>query len=324
MKAFGWYPENDGCAWYRIRQPLELLGIPCSNTIPPEVALDGDSVIVAQRAYDPGPSQVLSFRAVNGWPTVYELDDLLWKIDPWNPSIKFFGNTEIKRILKHILNATLIFTSTTDLADEVLNIKADAEIEVLPNFIPQSLLDLGVREGNDRAVIGYPASPSHGRDVLVMQAGLAKTLRRTNASFLCIGTDFLKHLRVDGRAIPGTTDVQEFYTLLDFDILVAPLTESRFNACKSPIKVMEAAARGIPSVATNFGPYAKYIEHGFDGFLCDNDKDWFTYLRLLVNDHDLRAEMGRNAREKVSALTYEQNAFKWAEAIQSIAPPVLR
>jgi len=85
--------------------------------------------------------------------------------------------------------------------------------------------------------------------------------------------------------------------MFDFDILVAPLVNSDWNQGKSALRVSAGMAMGIPVVASPFGEQKYIIRHGVNGFLATNDQEWYRYLKSLVENDDLRLEIGKRARE---------------------------
>jgi len=99
------------------------------------------------------------------------------------------------------------------------------------------------------------------------------------------------------------------------DVGLVPLEMNRFNEAKSHLKGMEYAACGVPCVASPTDSYANYWLAGSDcgrvGLLARRPRDWVRALDSLVNDHDLRREMGRAARLKASEHTIQKNAWRW-------------
>jgi glycosyltransferase involved in cell wall biosynthesis len=85
--------------------------------------------------------------------------------------------------------------------------------------------------------------------------------------------------------------------MFDFDILVAPLLNSDWNQGKSALRVSAGMAMGIPVVASPFGEQKQIIHHGVNGFLATNEQDWYRYLKSLIENEDLRQEIGKRARE---------------------------
>jgi glycosyltransferase involved in cell wall biosynthesis/SAM-dependent methyltransferase len=84
------------------------------------------------------------------------------------------------------------------------------------------------------------------------------------------------------------------------DINLAPLElKNPFTEAKSALKYFEAAALGVPTVASDIAPYRKSIRHGENGYLCETEDDWYRCLARLVDDPDLRRDMGSQARRDV-------------------------
>ena len=101
-----------------------------------------------------------------------------------------------------------------------------------------------------------------------------------------------------------TVPFMPWYELPDFmrtmDIVLAPLElNSRFAAAKSELKYFEAGLVGVPTVATDIPSYRFAIEPGRNGFLCATAADWLHALETLIDNPDLRAQMGNESRQHV-------------------------
>lgn len=73
----------------------------------------------------------------------------------------------------------------------------------------------------------------------------------------------------------------------------------RFAESKSPTKLFEYMACAKPTVSSNFGEAARFIDHGETGFLASEFDEFVECCRALVHDPNLRVSMGRNARAKI-------------------------
>jgi len=75
----------------------------------------------------------------------------------------------------------------------------------------------------------------------------------------------------------------------NWDIGLAPLIESEFNACKSAIKLMDYAACGLPIIASLHDEYLKSFshEHGIH-YVENNAGRWVNAISLLIDDVNLR------------------------------------
>lgn len=83
--------------------------------------------------------------------------------------------------------------------------------------------------------------------------------------------------------------------IADVDINLAPLEYSLFNEAKSENKWVEAALVKVPTVAGNVGAFARMIEHGVTGMLCSTQAEWEQCLTRLIEDKNLRMQIGNNA-----------------------------
>jgi glycosyltransferase involved in cell wall biosynthesis len=91
----------------------------------------------------------------------------------------------------------------------------------------------------------------------------------------------------------------EIERLLEFDIGVMPLPSTPWEPGKCGLKIIQYMALGIPPVASAVGVNPEILRHGIDGFICNTDREWQQALSRLLRDHELRSEMGRNARMRV-------------------------
>ncbi len=81
------------------------------------------------------------------------------------------------------------------------------------------------------------------------------------------------------------------------DINIAPLENTIFNEAKSENKWVEASLVKVPTVASRVGAFAKMIDDGKTGLLCDNNEDWERNLGKLITDSAYRKQLAENARE---------------------------
>lgn len=104
-----------------------------------------------------------------------------------------------------------------------------------------------------------------------------------------------------------------------FDISLAPLVPHTFNKMKSDLKAVEAGFHKKALIAQNFGPYTLNLKNAYEkgggvnddgnAFLVDtkrNHKDWYKYLKLLINNPELINELGERLHETVNDI-YDLN-----------------
>ena len=97
----------------------------------------------------------------------------------------------------------------------------------------------------------------------------------------------------------------------NFDISLAPIKNHMFNRMKSQLKVIEAGFYKKAIIASNIGPYTIDLKHAMkngeftDGnaLLVDdarNHSDWAKYIKKLVQNPNMRIDMGERLYEHVS------------------------
>jgi GT2 family glycosyltransferase/glycosyltransferase involved in cell wall biosynthesis len=87
-----------------------------------------------------------------------------------------------------------------------------------------------------------------------------------------------------------------------FDIGIAPLLNTEFNAGKSGIKFLDYAALGLAVVCSDTPSYRAVVKHEETGLLVKNDKTaWYEALDRLVSDPQYRSRLAVNGRADLIA-----------------------
>ena len=76
----------------------------------------------------------------------------------------------------------------------------------------------------------------------------------------------------------------------------------------------------VPTVASPTGPFRRAIDHGVTGFLADGIDEWRSALDKLVGDPELRAAVGRAARD---AVLFSHGPDRRAQHIKAVLDQVL-
>jgi glycosyltransferase involved in cell wall biosynthesis len=91
----------------------------------------------------------------------------------------------------------------------------------------------------------------------------------------------------------------EIADLAEIDIGIMPLPDDPWTRGKCGLKALQCMALGIPVVVSPVGVNAEIVRHGIDGFLCNTETEWFTYLEILIENATLRKDMGISGRQTV-------------------------
>lgn len=283
---------------------------------------DGD-VYVLQIRWERIVPGVIDWLHSQGKAVVVELDDWYHGMHPSNPAVESLRKRKhidsLEALTRGIYKADLVTVSTPRLGE--LYGRMNPNVAVLPNYLRwANWTDVTPAFEQDRRVrVGWQGTMKWRGDDLSVLRGLIRPFleRNPHVDFVSVGDktsvvhDYLdipldRRLQVQGNIFPRHTR-----PTATIDIGLVPLSFTEFNECKSCLKGMEYAACGIPCVASKTVPYRDWVDEGVNGFLARKPKDWLRHLELLVNDDDLRRQMGRNAFQKVQSFTFESG--RWQE-----------
>jgi len=315
-----------GCGTYRIIFPFDELarhgwtvGYQAGRP-PPDSGTY--RVIVAQRTdkYDALPDW-RRLRAKHR--LVYEIDDDVFSTDRLNwQAHGVYSQSTVQDAVVHAAQvADIVTVSTEPLAGVMRERAGHRDIRVLPNCVPGALLTMERRRNRRKMVAGWAGGMSHAADVAMIAEPVREFLARTKRAELHLyGTDYRKTFGCPARFtdwVPVDASLA-YYRGLDFDVALCPLTGTVFDAAKSSVKALEAAALGIPAIASDCEAYRDFVIDGESGFLCKTPEQFGERLAELAADPELREAMGARAREIAAGHTIEGNWHRWADVYSEL------
>lgn len=342
MKILGIH-DGSGCAYYRVLMPLLEMRkhgydvtfctvhnkpTPWDNTEDLRLTRDftGFDLIVGQR--------LNKYEGVETWRRgrtpfsrlVYENDDDVFSVTPENwMAYQFYKKADVQEAVIANTEASDLVTVTTERLREIHS-EYNPNTVVLPNLIPAYVLTMR-RAQRERPRVGWIGGASHGRDIHLATPSVRRFIKRFPGWDLYLGgTDFRPSFKVPRpRAvfepwISITLDPEAYYQSIDFDIGICPLLGTPFARSKSYVKALEYMARGIPVVASDFGPYRDLIRNGENGFLVSKDHEWLSVLCELASDEGLRRKIGDAGRETARDHTIDEHWRRWADAYGKLYP----
>lgn len=323
----GWLAGRDGVGYYRIKVPFDALerrghAVEYEGVLPFMPGRRPPShVLVGQRISNQGPSRRW-VEAAGDVRRVFELDDDLLNVDPASGAARsYYNNAEVRaRFLANIRSADAVTVSTPYLADVVQReYEVSAPVHVLPNCLESSVFDLPPVIQAGSMTVGWAGSDTHAGDFAHVRSPLRRFFARYHGvGFTSMGVDYRHVVGAPWGALRPWTPIWDdplaYMRRLDWQVGLAPLAPTQFNRCKSALKALEYAARGIVVIASDIEPYRGFVHDGVTGFLVRRDHEWMLYLDLLAGDPGLRARMGAAARERARAWVIDDHIDKWERA----------
>lgn len=186
-------------------------------------------------------------------------------------------------------------------------------VQVLPNLVPASYLD--VHAERDGRTCGWTGSiETHPHDLETCGRTVQRALDANGWRFRVVGTGIGVRERLGLSAEPDATGWQpiENYPQLyaSLDVAIVPLHRSPFNDAKSALKMGEAAALGVPVVASPTPDNLRLNKAGV-GLIAPKPRDWARHLDRLMRSPDLRADIAGRGRDAMRTRTYENRCGQW-------------
>jgi glycosyltransferase involved in cell wall biosynthesis len=298
--------RNSGVSFHRLFNPLIYLPkdyAMMTDVLTEEELEKGYDILFINR-YIAGMEvdEVVRLRKKYGFKLVVDIDDY-WNLDPWHI---LYGKYPTQKVIDHIKVADMVISSNELLAQEVSNYNKNCV--VVPNALPYGEDQFtDVKTESDKVRFVYAGSITHEKDIAILRNPMKRvagdSMVKNNSTFILCGysedknvanvwgrmiNDYLHGFKVDGyiRAALPVDQYMNFYN--EADACLVPLVASKFNSMKSNLKVLEAATKNAPVIASNVKPYSdcKHI------IRVNNQSDWFVNIKKVVKDAIYRKEMG--------------------------------
>lgn len=310
-------PILDPSVRYRCYHPAEVLaGAGCLVTVCSAArfyaapALDHDVYVFHRpNASRPGFERAIDVLARRGASLVADYDDLVFGDEARALDSSAVRNgtmtadqavAAFRASLDALGRFDRVSASTAPLAEAAAAANPAAQVAVVSNEIPPSVMDIHLEAGTPRRRrpprrIGYFAGTrSHDHDLALVHHVLHRVLMEDpRRSLVVVGPvqvpDFLLELPSVERA-PVTDFLRLPATMAGCDTVIAPLEDTGFNACKSRVKYLEAALAGCRLIAT---PIPDMAAVGADRITFARDEDdWYEALSAdrTAADRDALAE----------------------------------
>ncbi len=282
-------------------------------------------------------------------PIIYDIDDLVF--DPAAiellPHVRM-APTKTAEPLRQLLEAQkrtldscdFVTTSTAALAAEVekrgrpayvvRNNNGRAQQDVFVTLRQERAKRLSAATGPVR--LGYfSGTKTHNLDFLQCADALADVMDEHPQTVLVAAGEIDLPARLDRHQarierLPLTPHMEMLENLASVDINLAPLElDNPFTDCKSELKIFEAAALGVPTVASATKTFSALINNGRNGYLARTTEDWRAALRALVASPEARAAVGEAARAEIApAFDVENTALSLKSVLAAAAGGRLR
>jgi tetratricopeptide (TPR) repeat protein len=279
-----------------------VIDIDLHHRLLPQLAETCDVLVLAGYDWDFFP--LLERRRAAGHITVLEANDYYFDIQGWNPLLVRWLDRSIQdSFVQGMKLSDGVQTSMPELARR-WRLRTSREVIAFPNELAE-VPELKPPPARP-LTIGWGGSPGHFADWYDLAPCLQRWLDAHPDVHLAVMNN--EYAKPFFRLPPERYHYTDFGSLAAYlrfleglDIGLAPMLPSGYNRCRSDVKFLEYASRGVAGIYANLDPYQGNVVHGETGLLYRTEAEFLECLDLLASDVELRQRIRRQAHAHVSA-----------------------
>jgi len=228
---------------------------------------------------------------------IYDIDDMVFLGDTssansWVSKLK--GTKKMALLMKA---AEHVVVCTPKLDEYVAQFNSN-RTDISSTFDTNRFVAIDDYSAKEVTTIGWTGSHStmkylHLLDNVFREVANQRKIRLvviSNSTYQCKGVDVTNI---------AWSEVNEINDLHKIDIGVYPIPKEEWVLGKSGCKAITYMSCAIPAIATAFGTNFRVIQNNVDGFLVNSDEEWISTIIKLIDDPELRKQIGKKGREKV-------------------------
>lgn len=254
-----------------------------------------DLVFVYREAAIAGPAIIENI--VRRWnvPMVYDIDEPLF-VPYKSPSngylnrLKFFS--KVDDLLKM---SDAVFAVNKAIADYAGKFNDDVHIVPMTVDLDRYKPSADPKKENEKPIIVWVGTNTNQPNVETVVPALRRLRKKKDFKLRIIADYEQKFDGLDVEFIKWSFD-DEVVLLQESDIGIVPVAESEWTPWKFFFKTVQFMSVGLPVVGSATGSNLETIEEGKSGFLARTEQDWYEKLLVLLEDAEMRHELGAHGR----------------------------
>jgi glycosyltransferase involved in cell wall biosynthesis len=179
--------------------------------------------------------------------------------------------------------------------------KLSTKVQVVPTTVDTAAYETDAVKASAITLV-WIGSSSTRRYLDMLTPVLDSLSQRRPNLMLKVIADF--EFRLDGLKVENIqwSAEQEVAELTSSHIGIAPMINNGWTRGKCALKVIQYMAAGLPVVSDRCGANQEVILASETGYLADNENDWIEAITKLIDNEDLRTQMGVAGRARAQQL----------------------
>jgi L-malate glycosyltransferase len=228
---------------------------------------------------------------------VYDIDDLVYTKYEKGLLRMLKGKGKPVFLMKH---ADHVITCTPYLT-EFVNRFNNKTTDISSTINSETYIPVNPYTNDKPLTLGWSGSHSTSKYLYLLRDVLLEIYKKRKFRLLVMGDPGFTIEGLDVEAVSWSEE-KEIPVLQQIDIGLYPLPDEEWVMGKSGLKALQYMTLGIPTVATAIGANYRVIENGVSGFLVSTPSEWKEKLILLMDNPDMRKQIGTEARKRVETL----------------------
>lgn len=244
---------------------------------------------------------------------IYDFDDAVMYNDKSPEKDCSVRKRRFKRTVKL---ADLVVAGNQYLAEHAMQFNKN--VKVVPTGLDTKAYKTDITPEADGVVrlvwIGSKGTLMYLNDLKPALEDIGSSYKNVSLRIICNCFFDLKNMPVEKYVWSVDTQAAD---LAACDIGLAPLPEDKFTKGKCGFKILQYQACGLPVVASPVGVNAEYVIDGINGFHAQNRQQWFEKTAQLIEDSQLRKQMGLKGKEAVEQFDLQRLGEKLSGLIKT-------
>lgn len=238
---------------------------------------------------------------------IVDYDDAIFH--NYDRNTNFFIRTILGKKIDTVMKyADVVIAGNSYLAKRALEAGAK-NIKIIPTVVDlaryptpdfKSNTQFSPDNDNHQMIIGWIGTKStFEKHLLLIKDWLIKAQEIFDVKVQIIGITHTDRFIGNNVHLTPWSEHSEVAHIKNFDIGIMPLQNTSWEEGKCAYKIIQYLACGKPVIASNVGMNSQLCINGETGFLADTEEEFLQALHTLLNDKELRIEMGKNGRALV-------------------------
>ena len=253
---------------------------------------------------------------------IYDIDDMIFITKHDHVKTSFFQRLKGRRkpvvMMKHSKYVIVCTPKLEEIALETNKYKK--AVDISSTFDTRRFVPVSSYTQTPEIAIGWTGTHSTIPFLETLQPVLAEVSRQRKIKLVVIANKEYAMKDVVTEFIPwrAETEVADLHRI---QVGLYPIPANEWSLGKSSLKALTYMAIAIPFVATAYGTNYRIMQDGVQGFMASNEKEWIDALIRLVDDVQLRRQMGQAGRKTVEELfSVEANFPKYLQVFKTVIP----